>query len=171
MLPLPTSFETIMKFHSLVAGLTLAVAATISVPAAAQSATAPKIDHPYARATMPGQPNGGGYLKIDNAGGAADRLVAASADVSRTVELHTMKLEGDVMRMRQIDAIDVPAGQTVELKPGGMHLMFIGLKAPLKAGDSFPVKLRFEKAGERVVEVKVEAAAPAAGGHGHGMKH
>jgi copper(I)-binding protein len=152
-----------MKLHSLIAAAALVFTAAVQAQ--------PKIEHPYARATMPGQPNGGGYLKIDNAGGAADRLVAASADVSRTVELHTMKLEGDVMRMRQIDAIDVPAGQTIELKPGGMHLMFIGLKAPLKAGDSFPVKLRFEKAGERVVEVKVEAAAPAAGGHGHGMKH
>lgn len=164
-----------MKLQSLIAGLTFAVGTAVSISAPAQSAVAsPKVERPYARATMPGQPNGGGYLKIDNAGGAADRLLGASADVSRTVELHTMKLEGDVMRMRQVEAIDVPAGQTVELKPGGLHLMFIGLKAPLKAGDSFPLKLRFEKAGEVGVDVKVEAApAPAAGGHGHGpgMKH
>ncbi len=159
--------DTPMKLQSLIAGLTLAAASTLCAPVHAQ-AGAPKIEHPYARATMPGQPNGGGYLKIDNAAGAADRLVAVSADVSKTVELHTMKLENNVMRMRQIDAIDVPAGQSVELKPGGMHLMFIGLKTPLKAGDSFPVKLRFEKAGEVVVEVKVEAAAAAAG---HGHKH
>jgi copper(I)-binding protein len=149
-----------MKLQSLIA----AAALVFTVAVQAQ----PKIEQPYARATMPGQPNGGGYLKIDNAAGAADRLVAASAEVSKTVELHTMKLDNNVMRMRQIDAIDVPAGQAVELKPGGMHLMFIGLKAPLKAGDSFPVKLRFEKAGEVLIDVKVEAAAAAAG---HGHKH
>lgn len=147
-----------MKLQSLIAAAALVFTAAVQAQ--------PKIEHPYARATMPGQPNGGGYLKIDNAAGAADRLVAASAEVSKTVELHTMKLDNNVMRMRQIDAIDVPAGQAVELKPGGMHLMFIGLKAPLKAGDSFPVKLSFEKAGEVVVDVKVEAAAA-----GHGHKH
>jgi copper(I)-binding protein len=126
------------------------------------------IGHPYARATAPGQPTGGGFLKLTNQG-EADRLVSASADVSRGVELHVMKMEGDVMRMRQVDAIDVPAGQTVELAPGGLHIMFTGLKAPLKEGTSFPMTLRFEKAGEVTVEVKVEKtqAAPAAHHHKH----
>jgi periplasmic copper chaperone A len=114
------------------------------------------IGHPYARATVPGQPAGGGFLKLENQGGA-DRLLSASANVSRSVELHTMSMDGDVMRMRQLDAIELPAGKTVELKPGGLHIMFMGLKAPLKAGDSFPLKLKFEKAGEVTVEVKVEA--------------
>jgi periplasmic copper chaperone A len=115
------------------------------------------IDHPHARATAPGQPTGAGYLKLTN-GGAADKLLAASADVSGKVELHTMSMEGTVMRMRQVEAIDVPAGKTVALEPGGLHIMFVGLKAPLKVGESFPMKLRFEKAGEVTVEVKVEAA-------------
>lgn len=119
------------------------------------------IGHPYARATAAGQPAGGGFLKLDN-GGAADRLLSASADVSKLVELHVMKMEGDVMQMRQVDAIDLPAGKTVELKPGGLHIMFIGLKAPLKKGESFPLKLRFEKAGEVTVQVNVEAAGAAA---------
>ena len=114
------------------------------------------IGHPYARATVAGQPAGGGYLKLDNKG-ADDRLVSASAAVSTAVELHVMKMEGDVMRMRQVDSIELPAGKTVELKPGGFHIMFIGLKAPLKAGDQFPMKLKFEKAGEVTVDVKVEA--------------
>lgn len=114
------------------------------------------IGHPYARTTVPGQPTGGGFLKLENKG-ADDRLVAASAAVSAAVELHMMKMEGDVMRMRQVDAIELPSGQTVELKPGGFHIMFIGLKAPLKAGDQFPLKLKFEKAGEITVDVKVEA--------------
>ena len=123
------------------------------------------IEHPYARATAAGQPTGGGFLKLDNQG-AADRLVSASATVSGSVELHEMKMEGDVMRMRQVDGIALPAGKAVELRPGGFHVMFIGLKAPLKAGDQFPMKLKFEKAGEVEVMVNVEAA-----GAMNGMKH
>ena len=119
-----------------------------------------EIGHPYARATAPGQPSGGGYLSLSNAG-ANDRLLSASAEVSKAVELHTMTMEGDVMRMRQVDAIELPAGKKVELKPGGLHIMFIGLKAPLKQGDKFPLKLKFEKAGEVTVEVSVEAASTA----------
>lgn len=121
-----------------------------------------RIGHPYARATAPGQPAGGGYLKLENQGRTADRLLSASADVSASVELHMMKMEGDVMRMRQVDAIDVPAGQTVELKPGGWHVMFIGLKAPLKAGDRFPMTLKFDKAGEVKVDVVVQTPGGAA---------
>ena len=126
------------------------------------------IDHPSARATNPGQTVGGGFVKITN-GGAADRLVSARAEVSGSVELHTMRMEGDVMRMRQVDGIELPAGQTVELKPGGLHMMFMGLKAPLKAGDSFPLTLKFEKAGEVTVQVKVEA--PGAAMATDGKKH
>ena len=123
------------------------------------------VDHPYARATAAGQPTGGGFMKLVNRG-TADRLVSASAAVSKSVELHMMKMEGDVMQMRQVDAIELQAGKTVELKPGGFHVMFIGLKAPLKAGDTFAMKLKFEKAGEVTVDVKVEAP-----GGMDGMKH
>jgi len=126
------------------------------------------IGHPHARATAPGQPTGGGYLTLENKG-ADDRLMSASAAVSPSVELHSMAMEGDVMRMRQVDAIDVPKGTKVELKPGGMHIMFVGLKAPLKAGDRFPMTLRFQKAGAVTVQVTVEAvkAEPLR----HDMKH
>ena len=124
------------------------------------------IGHPYARATAAGQPTGGGYMSFANAG-PADKLVAISADVSTSVELHTMTMEGDVMRMRQVDAIELAAGKTVELKPGGYHVMFVGLKAPLKAGDKFPAKLKFEKAGEVDVTFNVEAPAAAAAEHKH----
>ena len=123
------------------------------------------IGHPYARATAVGQPTGGGFMKLIN-GGGNDKLLSVSAEVSKAVELHEMKMEGDVMKMRQVEGIDLQAGKTVELKPGGYHVMFIGLKAPLKAGDSFPVKLKFEKAGEVTVDVKVEAP-----GADHSMKH
>ena len=119
------------------------------------------IGHPYARVTAAGQPTGGGYLSLDNKG-REDKLVSATAAVSASVELHSMSMEGDVMRMRQVDGIALPTGKKVELKPGGFHLMFVGLKAPLKAGDKFPMTLKFEKAGE--VEVMVNVEAPKAAG-------
>lgn len=114
------------------------------------------IGHPHARATVSGQPTGGGYMRLKNSG-AADKLLSASAAVSTSVEMHSMKMEGSMMRMRQLDVLVLPAASTVVLEPGGLHLMFVGLKAALKAGDSFPLKLRFEKAGEVEVQVKIEA--------------
>ena len=97
-------------------------------------------------------------------GSAADRLVSASAPVARSVELHTMEMQGDVMRMRQIQDLPVPAGAEVAFKPGGKHLMFVGLKQPLQVGASFPLTLRFEKAGEVTVQVTVALQAPADAG-------
>ena len=156
------------RLTSLAAALALAAAA---FPAQAHGFRlgALAIGHPYARATAPGQPIGGGYLKLDNQGPADDRLLGASAAaVAERVELHTMAMEGDVMRMRSLGAIDLPAGRSVELKPGGTHLMLVGLKAPLKAGDKFPLTLRFERAGQVEVVVNVEAAGAAAERHGAG---
>lgn len=141
----------------------LATALFAAVSAYAQATV--KVDGAWARPTVQGQNVGGGYLRITG-GAAADRLLSATAGVSRTVELHSMAMEGDVMRMRQLDAVTVPAGQTVELKPGGMHLMFVGLSQPLKNGDSFALTLRFEKAGEVKVDVKVMQQAGMPGGHG-----
>lgn len=153
-------------FHVLMAAA-LALGAPL---AGAQGAKhgAIEIVHPWARATAPGQAAGGGFLEIRN-GGAADRLVAASSAAAARVELHRMTMEGDVMRMRQVDAIDLPAGGRVALEPGGLHLMFMGLKRPLAAGSRIPLKLKFEKAGELTVEVKVDAATalPRQGGHAH----
>jgi copper(I)-binding protein len=123
-----------------------------------------QIEQPRTRATAAGQAVGGGFLKLTN-GGPADRLIAARSPASNTVELHTMRMEGDVMRMREVEAIELPAGQTVELKPGGLHLMLMGLKAPLKAGETVPVTLKFEKAGEVTVQLKVEGTAQATMGH------
>jgi len=149
--------------------LTAAVATLLVASAAARAHQyqlgAITIQHPHARATVPGQPTGGAFMVLVNKGGA-DRLLGISADVARSTELHEMKMENDVMRMRQVDGIDVGAGQTVELKPGGYHVMFVGLKAPLKAGERFPMKLKFEKAGEVTVDVTIDApgAAMAASG-------
>jgi copper(I)-binding protein len=124
-----------------------------------------KVETPWARPTVQGQMAGGGFLRLQSA--QADRLVGGSTPAAGRVELHTMKMEGDVMRMRQLDAIELPAGKPVALEPGGLHLMLMDLKAPLKAGDSFPLTLEFEKAGKVKVDVKVQAGAPAPGEHKH----
>ena len=125
-----------------------------------------KIGHPWARMTAPGQPSGGAFLKLNNTGTAADRLLGGSTPLADHVELHSMSMEGNVMKMREVNAIDVPPGQTVELKPGAWHMMLIGLKAPLKAGDKVPMTLKFEKAGEVKVELKIEEVAPGAAASG-----
>jgi copper(I)-binding protein len=144
-----------MKKTLLATALTLLL--TLAAPVHAQ--TAPKVEAAWARPTVAGQSGGGGFLKITG-GSVNDRLVSASAGVSKVVELHTMEMDGNVMRMRPIDAIEVPAGATVELKPGGRHVMFMGLTQALKAGTSFPLTLRFEKAGEVKVDVQVATQAP-----------
>lgn len=126
-----------------------------------------EIAHPNARPTAAGQSVGAGYLKLVNKG-VADRLISATTPAASAVELHSMSMDGNVMKMRQIDAIDLPAGQTVELKPGGLHLMLMGLKAPLKDGDRLPMTLKFEKAGTVEVSVLVEKPdGTKAGDHKH----
>lgn len=131
-----------------------------------------RIENPYARATAPGAAVGGGYATIRNTGKAPDRLVGASSAASARTELHEMKMVDNVMRMREVKGLDVPANGTLELKPGGYHLMFMELKAPLKQGDKVPVTLKFERAGEVKVELEVRGMAAGSGhsshGHGHG---
>ena len=118
-----------------------------------------KVDHAWARPTVPGQQGGGGFLSLTSVSG--DRLVSGSTPLAERFELHTMSMKGDVMEMRQVDAIDLPAGKTVELKPGGLHVMFIGLKQPLAIGSKVPVMLKFEKAGDVKVEFDVMSRPPA----------
>jgi copper(I)-binding protein len=139
-----------------------ALLGALGSPHLAWAQAAPKVEGAWARPTVNGQAGGGGFLRITG-GAAADKLVSASAGISKTVELHTMEMDGNMMRMRRIDAIDVPAGGTVELKPGGKHVMFMGLTQTLKKGDAFVLTLRFEKAGDVKVDVKVLTQAPASG--------
>lgn len=131
-----------------------------------------RIEDPYARATVPAQKAGGAFVKIKNTG-AADKLIAVSSPVAKEMQLHTMSMEGNVMKMREVKAIDIPANGTVELQPGGFHLMLIDLKSQLKAGDQIPVKLKFEKAGELEVKFQVKDMRPAHGqpGHDHSKDH
>jgi len=128
-----------------------------------------KIEHPWARASAGPAPNGAAFMTIHNSGDA-DRLVAATGDVAQRIELHTHMMEGDVMKMRQVPAVDVPADGTAALQPGGFHVMLIGLKAPLKEGARFPLTLTFERAGTVTVEVAVEAVGSMGQGQG-GMNH
>ncbi len=139
-----------------------------SLPGAAHDykAGALSIKHPYAHATVDGQPTGIGFMKFEN-GGMADRLISASAPVSESVQLHRVKMEGGSMRMRRVESLDLPAASTVTLEPGGLHMMFVGLRAPLKAGMSFPLELRFERAGAVVVKVVIEAVLAAPEPHKH----
>jgi copper(I)-binding protein len=137
----------------------LVAGSLVALAVAAGAQTAPKVEAAWARPTVQGQAGGGAFLRITG-GATADRLLSASAGVAREVELHTMEMEGNVMRMRPIDGIDVPAGKTIELKPGGQHVMFVGLTQTLKSGAHFPMTLRFEKAGAVKVEVQVMLKAP-----------
>ena len=100
--------------------------------------------------------NGAAFLTVMNKGQADDRLIAAKSDVSPRVELHTHLMEGNVMKMRQVKDIPVPAGKSVTLKPGGLHVMMIGLNRKLVEGESFPLTLVFEKAGEITVPVTIK---------------
>jgi copper(I)-binding protein len=116
------------------------------------------IEHPYSVPTPAGATTGAGYIKeLSNKGSTDDRLVGASSPVADHVELHTMSMDGNVMRMRQVPGIVIPAGGHVDMAPGnGYHLMLIGIKQPLKVGDKIPVKLTFEKAGTVDVELHVQ---------------
>jgi copper(I)-binding protein len=125
------------------------------------------IEKPYARATMPNQPAGGAYVTIENKGGTADKLISASSPVAKRVELHTMAMDGNVMKMREVPNIELKPASRLEMKPGqGYHLMLMGLQQPLKAGDRFPMTLVFEKAGKTELSFVVQDMKHEnAGGH------
>ena len=116
------------------------------------------VGHPYAVPTPPGATTGAGYLRsLANNGPADDRLFDASSPVADHIEMHAMSMDGDVMRMRQVPGITIPAGGHVDMAPGsGYHLMLVGIRQPLKVGDRIPVRLKFEKAGTVDVELHVQ---------------
>jgi len=127
-----------------------------------------QIRHPWARATPPGVENGAVYCKIQNHGGA-DRLVDARSSAARTVEIHASVAQNGVVEMRRIDALPLDTGASVELAPGGTHVMLVGLAAPLVAGAKIELTLVFATAGVVTVEVPVvdARAPPAAREHEH----
>ena len=123
-----------------------------------------EIDHPWSRATPPGAKVAGGYFTVTNHGGVPDRLVSVTSDISAKAEVHEMAVKDGVMTMRPVEGgVEIPAGGKIELKPGGYHLMLMGLKHPAKDGESFPATLTFEKAGSVTVEFQVEGMNAAGG--------
>ncbi len=102
--------------------------------------------------------NGGAFMVIQNGGAEADRLLSASSDVAQKVEVHEMKMENDVMMMREVEGgIEIPARGKVELKPGGYHVMLINLNQELKPGEKVTITLNFEKAGAVTIQAEVKA--------------
>jgi periplasmic copper chaperone A len=153
-----------------------ALALLWSLPLAASHSFSLKgieIGHPYALATVAGAPTGAVYLVLHNRAPRADRLVAATTPRAKRVELHAMSLAGDIMRMREVDDFELKPGEEIRMRPGsGRHLMLVGLASPLKAGEQFPLTLRFRSAGQIQVTVVVqEPAAPKARAEDHHHQH
>lgn len=123
----------------------------LGTPALAQI----EVKSPWVRGTVQGQKASGAYLEITSKDAAA--LVGAASPVAGTVEIHEMRMEGDVMRMRAVQRIALPAGRKVELKPGGYHVMLLDLKQPLAKGDMVPLTLRIEGTGKKMTAIEVQA--------------
>lgn len=142
---------------SLMSGLLMVSCLVVAAPAVT-------VTDAWVRATVPGQSGTGGFMKL-TAQGESIILQGFSSPAAGTAELHEMAMDGDVMRMRPIASLPLPQGRTVELKPGGHHLMLMGLKAPLKAGTQVPVRLIYKdatgKTVEQAVQLPVLSAAPA----------
>ncbi|HZP70544.1 MAG TPA: copper chaperone PCu(A)C [Pseudolabrys sp.] len=124
-----------------------------------------KISAAWARATPKGATVGGGYLTVTNTGSTPDRLLGGKSDVSNRFEIHEMSMDNGVMKMREVaSGVEIKAGQTVRFEPSGYHVMFVGLKQPLKQGDRINATLQFEKAGNASVEFVVEGIGARTGG-------
>jgi copper(I)-binding protein len=153
--------------RSLAAALGFAVAqfAAASAQAAGYDVGKIHIAEPWARATPKGASTGAGYMAITNNGPAPDRVVCVSSDASAQCQIHSMTMEGGVMKMRPVEGgLEILPGQTVTLKPGGLHMMLVDLKHPLEAGSSMKATLKFDHAGTIDVEYPVAAiGAPAPG--------
>ena len=127
------------------------------------------VNDAWARASAGMAGAGAAFMEIKNMGASDDKLISASSNISAKTELHTHMMDGDIMKMRQVEFIDVAGNSTTELKPGGYHVMFMGLKNMLVEGTSFPLTLTFEKAGN--IDLTVNVMSPAAKGAMQGMGH
>ncbi len=146
------------------------LASTFSVAAYEYKTGELIIDHPVARETPPGVKVGAGYLTITNKGKEDDKLISVSGNVSPVIQIHTMSIENNIMKMQEIEGgLVIPAGKSVQLKAGGKHIMFMNLPQQLKAGEKHKVVLVFEKAGK--VEVIFNVEKHKADEHGGHSKH
>jgi copper(I)-binding protein len=141
-----------MRPLSLALGAGLIIVSTAG--AALAQSTDIEIKNAWARATPGGAQAAAAYVTIEAPGG--DRLTGVSTPAAQKADIHSMTMDNGVMKMRQVDGLDLPAGQAVTLKPGGYHIMLTGLAKPLEEGQSFPLTLDFAKAGTREVIVSVE---------------
>ena len=142
----------------------------------AQAKTSPVVvSGAYTAAPRPGVPNLAVYIdRVQNRGQQDDQLLSARTGIARATEMHEMKVENDMMRMRQVSAIDIPAGASVDMNKGsgsGYHLMVLGVSRPLKAGEHFTLTLNFRHAGRQDVQVQVQDVAGRTGGHEHHHDH
>lgn len=143
--------------------IALLVGGLLAGPALADNV---KVENAWVRATAPGQKVAAGFMELT--ADADMTLVGGSSPVSRTLEMHFMKMEGGVMEMRQMQEIPLPRGKTVSLEPGDLHLMFIGLKGQIKPGQIVPITLVVKGSDGREQTLAVEAEAyRAGGGHQH----
>jgi copper(I)-binding protein len=149
------------NFSLLAAGLLL------SAGALAGSADAVSVDQPYVRLAPPNAPATGAFMVIRNGGDKDIRVVRADNPVSRVTELHTHLNEGGVMKMRPVTAIEIKAKGKAVLEPGGLHVMMIDLKAPMKEGDSIPITLTFDDGSSKQVDAKVVRPGAPPAGHMH----
>lgn len=153
------------KFRPATLAASFALAATLASGAALAQVD---VSNAWVRGTVPTQTASGAFMVLHAHQDA--KLVGVSSPVA-VAELHEMKMEGNVMRMRQIKSLDLPKMQNVELKPGGYHVMLMGLKGQLKPGDTVPITLKIEQGGkvvEQKVTAEVRSMVPAAAGGGHG---
>ncbi|HEU4645271.1 MAG TPA: copper chaperone PCu(A)C [Burkholderiales bacterium] len=137
----------------------------VALPAWAQVS----VEQPWSRATPPGSNIGVGFMQLRNAGAAPERVLGASSPLAGKVEMHVTTREGDVMKMREVASFEIPAGGTFELKPGGAHLMLMGLRQPLQEGDRVPLTLTLANGATLPVELAV--APLGARRPGHGRRH
>ncbi|MBA1262572.1 copper chaperone PCu(A)C [Stutzerimonas sp. NM35] len=136
-----------------------------------QMAEMPTVSGAWSRAMPPSAPTGAVYFTLNNPGDRQERLIGAQTPRAGKTELHTHVHEGDIMRMEQIDSVEIPAGGQAEFKPGGHHVMLFQLNEPLVAGEHFPLTLIFEHAGEVVVDVAIQENAPQAADDAHNHHH
>jgi copper(I)-binding protein len=129
-----------------------------------------KIGHPWARATPKGASVGGGYMTITNNGSAPDRLIGGATGVAKSMQVHEMKMDNGIMKMRELaSGLEIKPGQTVKLDPAGYHIMFVGLNKPLEKGQHVDATLEFAKAGKVKVYFLVEGIGAKNGGDDHAM--
>ena len=150
----------------------LIITGLLAITSAAWAQTVVKVEDAWVRGTVAQQKATGAFMRLTPSANA--RLVAAESPVAGVVEIHEMAMERDVMKMRQIPGLDLAAGRTTELKPGGYHVMLMDLKQPLQAGQNVPITLVFEDAAQQRFTQQIAAPVQALGagqGHGHNKSH